>query len=96
MKKQHKPMPVAKRAKLARQLTNNAARIAQRRRCALTRTSGEAHPRTYLSDEDCELMRQLHEDYDLTIEQIAAKFDAPWSTVRDIVGYRTRTQLATA
>ena len=50
---------------------------------------GETHPRCVTSWEDVNLMRDCYETGDFTIAALADKFELPWSTVRDIVGYRT-------
>jgi len=50
---------------------------------------GESHPRARLTWVEVELMRDLREDHDLSIRVIAEKFGYAWSTVRDVVTYRT-------
>lgn len=52
---------------------------------------GEAHPRARLSDEDIDLIRELHEA-GVGYRTIAAKFETSKSTVRDIVKCRRRGQ----
>jgi hypothetical protein len=53
--------------------------------------SGERHPKVYLSDADCELIRDLYADGGvLSYAQLAKKFECSKSTVRDIVKCRTR------
>ncbi|MGD0959808.1 MAG: hypothetical protein ABSB19_08380 [Methylomonas sp.] len=52
---------------------------------------GERHPKVFLSDADCELIRDLYGDGGvLTYQQLADKFDCSKSTVRDIVKCITR------
>lgn len=52
---------------------------------------GERHPKVFLSDADCELIRELYGDGGvLSYQQLADKFDCAKSTVRDIVKCRTR------
>lgn len=76
-------MSAQDRVRLAKRLTRDAKARGRHARC------GEAHPAAYLTDHDVELMRQLH-DEGLRLVDIARKFCAPWSTVRDICTYRTR------
>lgn len=52
---------------------------------------GENHPKVFLSDADCELIRELYGDGGcVTYQQLANKFECSKSTVRDIVKCRTR------
>ena len=52
---------------------------------------GEKHPKVFLSDADCELIRDLYADGGiLSYTQLAQKFECGKSTVRDIVKCRTR------
>ena len=52
---------------------------------------GERHPKVFLSDADCELIRELYGDGGVvTYVQLAEKFECSKSTVRDIVKCRTR------
>ena len=52
---------------------------------------GERHPKVYLSDADCDLIRSLYgEGGFVSYAQLAKKFDCGRSTVRDIVKCRTR------
>lgn len=52
---------------------------------------GERHPKVFLSDADCELIRELYGDGgQLTYAQLGHKFDCGKSTIRDIVKCRTR------
>lgn len=59
---------------------------------------GETHPRAKLTDHDCDLIRELAENNELTGEKglsysvIAEKFDCSKSTVRDIIKCRRRYQ----
>ena len=54
---------------------------------------GERHPKVFLSDADCELIRDLYGDGGMvSYEQLAEKFECSKSTVRDIVKCRTRFQ----
>jgi len=52
---------------------------------------GERHPKVYLSDADCELIRELYGDGGMvSYKQLAEKFECSKSTVRDIIKCRTR------
>ncbi len=52
---------------------------------------GERHPRVFLSDADCELIRELYGDGGVTTyAELARKFECGKSTIRDIVKCRTR------
>jgi len=51
---------------------------------------GERHPKARLSDHDVEFMRQLHDEYCLSVADVARKFDVSYWTARDICKYRTR------
>lgn len=51
---------------------------------------GEDHPKATISNEDVDLMRELHEEHGLTVSEIAAKWEKPKSTIRDIVNYKNR------
>jgi len=54
---------------------------------------GEMHPKVFLSDSDCELIRELYGDGGkVTYAQLGNKFDCSKSTIRDIVKCRTRYQ----
>ena len=53
------------------------------------RRRGARHYRSYLTEQDVTLMRELHDEHDMTIREIAVKFDCPWSTARDIVTHKT-------
>ncbi len=53
--------------------------------------TGERHPKVFLSDADCELIRDLYGDGGaVTYVQLAEKFECSKSTIRDIVKCRTR------
>ena len=54
------------------------------------RRVGERHPKARLSDQDVEMIRVLHEEHGLGYGQLAEKFEAPRSTVRDVCKYLTR------
>ena len=66
-----------------------AARKAFVRRGWTGHRIGESHPRARLSDEDVRLVRALHQE-GLGYRQIAGKFEAGVSTIRDICTHRTR------
>ena len=52
---------------------------------------GESHPKVFLSDADCDLIRELYGDGGaVSYAQLAEKFECSKSTVRDIVKCRTR------
>ncbi|QWF71965.1 hypothetical protein KEF85_05785 [Methylomonas paludis] len=52
---------------------------------------GERHPKVFLSDADCELIRELYgEGGTVSYAQLGQKFDCSKSTIRDIVKCRTR------
>lgn len=51
---------------------------------------GEQHPRAKLTDHDVALIRTLHECHELGYGTLAAKFEVPKSTVRDVCKYHTR------
>ncbi len=52
---------------------------------------GERHPKVFLSDADCELIRELYGDGGVvSYSQLGEKFECSKSTVRDIVKCRTR------
>lgn len=53
---------------------------------------GETHHRARLTDHDVDLIRDLREEYGLTYQEIADKFEISKSTVRDIVKCRRRWQ----
>lgn len=56
------------------------------------RRIGETHPRAQLTDEQVDRIRDLHEDHDLTYDQLAALYSVPKSTIASICQYRTRAQ----
>ena len=52
---------------------------------------GQQHPKVFLSDADCELIRELYGDGGVvTYAQLGEKFECSKSTIRDIVKCRTR------
>lgn len=51
---------------------------------------GEDHHRATLTDRDVELMRQMHEEGDMTLYDLAAAFGISKSHVGDIVSYKKR------
>ena len=51
---------------------------------------GEEHHRAKLTDAEVELMRQMHEEGDLSLCVLAVAFGVGKSTVRQIVTYRSR------
>lgn len=53
---------------------------------------GETHHRARLTDHDVDLIRDLREEYGLTYQEIADKFEVSKSTIRDIVKCRRRWQ----
>ena len=58
--------------------------------------NGERHHKARLSDEDVELMRELHEAHGLKVSEVARKFEISYWTARDICKYRTRIRVAPA
>ena len=58
------------------------------------RVRGEDHPKSKLSDTDCDMIRVLYGEpgQGLTYQQIADKYECSKSTVRDIIKCRTRFQ----
>lgn len=54
---------------------------------------GEDHPKANLTDHEVELVRQLH-DSGTGYKKLAAKFEQPLRTVRDICNYKRRTGCA--
>lgn len=57
----------------------------------LGRRIGQDHQAARLTDAECELIRQLHEE-GLSYKKLADKFGIGKSTVRDIVTFRRRGQ----
>lgn len=53
---------------------------------------GETHHRAILTDHDVDLIRALRDEYGLTYQQIADKFECGRSTVRDVIKCRRRWQ----
>lgn len=65
--------------------------LSRRKRSAPGHAKGEDHPKTTLSAEDVELIRELYGDGGtLSYQQLADKFECGKYTIRDIVKYRTR------
>jgi IS30 family transposase len=54
---------------------------------------GEDHQHARLTDAECELIRQLHED-GMSYKKLADKFGVGKSTIADIVKFRRRAQFA--
>ncbi len=53
---------------------------------------GEDHPRAVLTDHEIELIRDLHELYNIPVRVIADKFGIHVRTAYKIVGYQIRAQ----
>lgn len=51
---------------------------------------GETHHRARLTDHDVDLIRSLRDEYGLTYQAIAEKFECSRSTIRDIIKCRRR------
>jgi len=49
---------------------------------------GEDHPSAKLTAEDVRLMRQLYAE-DISVADIAEKFEVSWATAYDAISYRT-------
>lgn len=71
-------------------VTSGNAVTVRVKRCATRHRIGESHPRAKLSDDDVELMRQLHADHNVKPKEIAEKFECPIDTVYSILSYRSR------
>lgn len=56
------------------------------------RRIGEYHPRSKLTDEQVDRIRDLHEDHDLTYEQLSAMYQVPKTTIASICQYARRAQ----
>ena len=56
---------------------------------------GESHPKAKLSDADVEQMRDMHERLGLSTRLIARTFNVSRRTVRCILSYENRSQVAT-
>lgn len=56
------------------------------------RRIGEDHPRSKLSDEQVDRIRDLHEYHDMTYEQLAAMYQVPKTTIASICQYMRRAQ----
>lgn len=54
---------------------------------------GETHPKAKLSDAEVNRMRDMHEKLGVSERRIAVVFSVSRRTVRDILQYRTRTQV---
>lgn len=50
---------------------------------------GESHPQAVLTWADVDLIRELHEEHGITVAELARKFECAYSTVRDVVEFRT-------
>lgn len=55
---------------------------------------GEEHHNATLSDDDVDMIRELHEEHGLSYNQLADKFDVPKSTIKSICKYDTRAKRA--
>lgn len=51
---------------------------------------GDSHQKSKLSDQDVELMRELHEEHGLGAVEIARKFECNFNTCYSILKYRSR------
>jgi hypothetical protein len=60
------------------------------RSSSFRRCRGEDHPKVYIADADCDLIRTLYEAGGISYQQIADKYECSKSTIRDIVKCRTR------
>lgn len=49
---------------------------------------GEAHHNSKLTWEDVRLARELYEEHNVSIAELARKFDVHWNTMDAIVKYR--------
>ena len=56
------------------------------------RRIGENHPRSKLTDEQVDRIRDLFEDHDLTYNQLAEMFQVPKTTIASICQYARRAQ----
>lgn len=56
------------------------------------RRIGESHPKSRLTDEQVDRIRDLHEDHDLSYDQLANLYQVHKSTIASICQYRTRAQ----
>lgn len=55
---------------------------------------GESHPNAKLTDEDVEFLRDMHERLGLSIRFISRATGVPRRTVRCILNYQSRAQVA--
>jgi len=51
---------------------------------------GERHPKTTISDADCEELRTMYDTGHFTYQSLAEKYECSKSTIRDIIKLRTR------
>lgn len=51
---------------------------------------GQYHHRTKLTDAEVDEIRSLHEDFNFKMIDIAKRFNASYTTIRDICYYRRR------
>lgn len=56
---------------------------------------GETHHRARLTDEDVDIIRDLHEEYGLGYKVLADKFEVSKSLIRYICKYERRAQTTT-
>ena len=56
------------------------------------RRIGEDHPRSKLTDEQVDRIRDLREYHDMTYEQLAAMYQVPKTTIASICQYMRRAQ----
>jgi hypothetical protein len=59
----------------------------------LGRRIGEDHHNAKLTDNEVELMRELHAEKAMGYRKLAQKFEVAACTVRNIVKYKTRSQM---
>jgi hypothetical protein len=53
---------------------------------------GDGHPRAVLSDAQVDRIRDLHEDHNLSYQQLAEMFSVPKTTIASICQYARRAQ----
>lgn len=56
---------------------------------------GESHPKAKLSDDDVRRMRIMHETFGLSDRWLSKIWNTPRRTVRDILSYKVRSEIAT-
>ena len=56
------------------------------------RRIGQSHPRSKLTDEQVDRIRDLNEDHDLSYTQLAEMFQVPKTTIASICQYARRAQ----